>query len=175
MRFVIILAFSILFFTAGAQNTAVNYIEKYDSLAVEILVRYQIPASLVLGVAMHESASGTSNLCITRHNHFGVKIRVKSKSGHHSIYRTFNTDEDAYLNFGEMIARRQYYQQLKGDMDYMKWLKAMKASGYARSSSWVGIIDKTIKKYGLTRFDHAFRQPVFALPSPKDSILRVIK
>jgi flagellum-specific peptidoglycan hydrolase FlgJ len=38
-------------------------------------------------------------------------------------------------------------------MDYMKWLKAMKAAGYARSTSWVSEVDRMIKRYNLTRFD----------------------
>jgi hypothetical protein len=42
---------------------------------------------------------------------------------------------------------------LKGNMDYMKWLKAMKAAKYAASSQWIAHVDKMIKRYDLTAFD----------------------
>ena len=174
-----ILFISFLFFIPNilfAQSVAQKYIDTYSPLALEVLEKYQIPPSLVLGIALHESASGTSKLCRTKHNHFGVKGRVKSsktKSGYITAYRTFETDEASYLHIGEMISKRKYYQGLKGNMDYMKWLKAMKASGYARSSSWISIIDKTIKRYDLTRLDKPAVPPVIHVPSPRDSLIRV--
>jgi flagellum-specific peptidoglycan hydrolase FlgJ len=125
---------------------------------------------------LHESASGTSTICRTKHNHFGVKARVKSsksKSGYITSYRTFESDEDSYLQIGELISHRKYYPGLKGNMDYMKWLKAIKASGYARSPSWISVIDKTINRYNLTRLDKSFNKPILLLPSPKDSLIRV--
>lgn len=146
-----------------AQSHADIYISKFDTLALEVMNNYGIPASLVLGIAMQESAAGTSKLCRVNHNHFGVKGRVKSsktKSGYTTSYRKFATDEDAYLHFGEMISRRKYYSVLKYDMDYMKWLKAMKAAKYAISSSWISHVDKMIKRYDLTRFDLPVSLPV---------------
>jgi len=159
-----------------AQSAAQKYIDTYSPLAIEVLAKYQIPPSLILGIALHESASGTSKLCRTKHNHFGVKARVKSsksKSGYVTAYRTFATDEASYLHIGEMISKRKYYPGLKGDMDYMKWLKAMKASGYARSSSWISVIDKTIKRYDLTRLDQPSVSPIIHVPSPRDTLIRV--
>lgn len=156
MRFLII---SILFFSIPglrAQSAAETYIAKFDTLAIEVSSTYGIPASLVLGLALQESAAGTSKLCRVSHNHFGMKGRVKSsktKSGYTTSYRKFDTDEDAYLHFGEMLSRRKYYTDLKNDMDYMKWLKAMKAARYASSSKWIHHVDHMIKRYDLTRYD----------------------
>ena len=155
-----------------AQSDAVKYIEKFDSLAVEVLVKYQIPASLVLGIALQESGAGTSKLCRVNKNHFGVKTRVKSsktKSGYSSKYRTFETDEAAYLHFGAMIAKRKYYTSLKGNMDYMLWLKAMKTAKYATSPHWISHVDAMIKRYDLTRFDT--QSPFPFLPPPAQSAI----
>ena len=79
MRFLLLnlLFFSVLF-SLRAQSAAEVYINKYDTLAIEVLNNYQIPASLILGIALQESAAGTSKLCRINHNHFGVKGRVKS-------------------------------------------------------------------------------------------------
>jgi flagellum-specific peptidoglycan hydrolase FlgJ len=155
LKFILVL----LFFTVSslkAQSVAEAYIAKFDSLAVEVLNVYGIPASLVLGLALQESAAGTSKLCTTKRNHFGLKGRVKSsktKSGYTTSYLRFESDEECYLYFGDMISRRKYYTNLNGNMDYLKWLKAMKSAGYASSSHWVSHVDKMIKRYDLTRFD----------------------
>jgi Bax protein len=167
MRIPLIILFLVTSCFLQAQSAAEKYIQKFDSLAIEVLVKYEIPASLVLGVAMQESAAGTSKLCRVNKNHFGVKTRVKSsktKSGYVSKYRTFETDEDAYLHFGEMISKRKYYQKLKGNMDYMLWLKAMKAAKYATSAHWITHVDAMIKRYSLTRFDTQWPFPF--LPPP---------
>jgi flagellum-specific peptidoglycan hydrolase FlgJ len=157
-----------LFLTASnlkAQSVAGAYIAKFDSLAVEVLNVYGIPASLVLGLALQESAAGTSKICKSKHNHFGLKGRVKSsktKSGYTTTFLKFETDEECYLYFGDMISKRKYYADLKGNMNYLKWLKAMKSAGYASSSSWISHVDKMIKRYDLTRFD----VPANASPVP---------
>jgi len=172
------LIITILFLSSiyvNAQSTAEKYISRYDSLAVEVLYKYGIPASVVLGIAMQESGAGTSKLCRVNHNHFGVKGRVKSsktKSGYVSQYRTFESDEAAYLHFGEMVSKKKYYPALKGNMDYMKWLKAMKAAKYATSSEWVGHVDKMIKRHNLTRFDTPAPFPFLPPPSVSDSIFK---
>jgi len=156
-----------------SQSAALVYIEKFDSLAIEVMNNYSIPASLVLGVALQESGAGTSKLCRVNHNHFGVKGRVKSsktKSGYIISYRKFDTDEDSYLHFGEMLSRKKYYTVLKNDMNYYKWLKAMKAARYASSSKWVSHVDKMIKRYDLTRFD----QPLLPVATPGKSSLDTI-
>jgi len=164
----------ILFFTSlllHAQTAANIYIEKYDSLAIEIFKKYDIPASLVLGVAMHESGAGTSKLCRVNHNHFGVKTRVKTQSGYVTKYRTFESDEAAYQHFGEMISKKKYYLTLKGNMDYMKWLKAMKSARYATSSTWISQVDHMIKRYTLTRFDSVDLFPLLPAPATADSVI----
>jgi Bax protein len=127
----------------------------------------------VMGIALQESAAGTSKLCRINHNHFGVKERVKSsktKSGYKTVFRKFDTDEAAYLHFGEMISRRKYYAGLKDNMNYMKWLKAMKKAKYATSSSWISHVDKMIKWYDLTCYDRTAAEPVMPLSVIEDTI-----
>lgn len=172
--FIFILLYFSTILVLQAQSAAEVYIMKFDSLAIEVLNNYGIPASLVLGIAMQESAAGTSKLCRVNHNHFGMKGRVKSsktKSGYTTSYRKFETDEDSYLHFGEMVSRRKYYTLLKGNMDYMKWLKAMKAAKYATSPHWISHVDKMIKRYDLTRFDTQVPFPFLPTPIAADSIL----
>ena len=164
MRISLVILFLFACMLVHPQSAATKYIEKFDVLALEVLRTYDIPASLVLGIALQESAAGTSKLCRTHFNHFGVKGKSpKTKSGYTSAYRKFGSDEEAYLHFGEMISRKKYYSTLKGDMDYMKWLKAMKAANYAASSLWITHVDTMIRRYNLTRFDVPFSNP-FPVP-----------
>jgi flagellum-specific peptidoglycan hydrolase FlgJ len=154
----ILLIFYLFVFSASlkAQGDAARYIDKFDTLAIEVFNSYGIPASLVLGIALQESAAGTSKLCRIKHNHFGTKSRVKSsitKSGYITAYQKFDTDEASYIRFGESVSGKKYYLALKGNPDYMAWLKAMKKAKYATSSLWVSHVDSMIKRYHLTRFD----------------------
>ncbi len=173
MRFLLLLPLFLSAFSLQAQSAADVYIDKFDSLALEVMYTYGIPASLVLGTALHESGLGTSKLCRINHNHFGVKGRVKShktKSGYVYMYRRFDSDEEAYLFWGEMISRKKYYSKLKGDMDYMEWLKAMKASKYAASSKWIFSVEKIIRRNDLSRFDKLAFQQLIPFPGIIDTI-----
>jgi flagellum-specific peptidoglycan hydrolase FlgJ len=170
----LVFTFLLSYIFTQAQTAAEKYIEQFDSLAIEVLQVYGIPASIVLGVALQESGAGTSKLCRVNKNHFGVKARVKSsqtKSGYAWKYRSFESDEAAYLHFGQMLAKKKYYSSLKGNMDYMKWLKAMKAANYATSPQWISHVDKMIKRYSLTRFDNPVPFPFLPAPAVPDSIL----
>ena len=177
MRLFYFLCFLFPSFCLQAQSTVEMYISKFDSLAIEVFDLYGIPASIVLGVALHESGAATSKLCRVNHNHFGIKGYVrssKSKSGYVYTYRNFESDEAAYQYFGEMVSKKKYYPGLKGNMDYLKWLKAMKAAKYAASPTWISRVEKMIKQNNLTRFDPAAPDPLIAYPTINDST-RVLK
>ncbi|MEI6060954.1 MAG: glucosaminidase domain-containing protein [Bacteroidota bacterium] len=173
MRILVAIILLFVSFCLRAQSNAEVYIDRFDTLAIEVLNTYGIPASLVLGIALQESAAGTSKLCRVKHNHFGVKGRVKSsktRSGYTTTYRRFDTDEEAYLHFGAFVSGRKYYSVLKCDLDYKKWLKAMKKAGYASSSKWIPRVDNIIKRYDLTRFDISADTLVVPVPAGLDTI-----
>src|ERR1700753_120380 len=59
---------------ASAQkNTPQSYIEQFKEDAIRIMHETGVPASIVLGVAMHESGCGNSKLAKNLNNQFGVK------------------------------------------------------------------------------------------------------
>jgi flagellum-specific peptidoglycan hydrolase FlgJ len=152
----LILILLALSFQTMGQSAAARYIDTYDSMAMVIREEYGIPASVVLGIALVESGAGTSKLCRVNHNHFGVRIRERSsktKSGYANVYKKYSSDIEAYQHFGELVSKKKYYATLEGNMDHLKWLKAMKAAKYATAPDWVPHINKTIHRYNLTRFD----------------------
>ncbi len=169
--FILFLFFSS--FLLRAQSAAEVYIASFDSLAIEVSRNYGIPASLVLGIALHETGAGMSKICQINHNHFGVRGRVKStktKSGYKMAYIKFDTDVDSYLFFGEMISHKKYYTGLKGNMNHMKWLRAMKAAKYATSSSWISLVDKMIRRYDLTCYDTTNPWLVLPIAETEDTL-----
>src|ERR1700722_10462376 len=70
---------------ASAQkNTPTSYIEQFKEDAIRIMHETGVPASIILGVAMHESGCGNSALAQHLNNQFGVK------GGSHNVYYRHN-------------------------------------------------------------------------------------
>ena len=49
------------------------YVDQYKDLAIEQMLRYNIPASITLAQGLLESAAGRSDLTRAGNNHFGIK------------------------------------------------------------------------------------------------------
>ncbi len=159
MKKITILFFLILPLFLPAQNKVEKYIEKYDEEAIEIMKNHGIPASIVLGIAIHESAAGTSKLCRLKNNHFGFKGKInKTEYDFAPSYRGFESSEEAYEAFAQCLTRKSFYEKLKYDMDPVKWLHALRKGGYAEAPEWMRKIVQIINKYDLTKFDSTFCQ-----------------
>lgn len=52
-----------------------DYIRQYAAEAVNQMVEFKIPASVILAQAIFESGSGTSELAKSSKNHFGIKCQ----------------------------------------------------------------------------------------------------
>ena len=61
------------------QITPEAYIEQYKDAAIQYMEEYGCPASIILAVAMHESAHGNSKIARYLNNHFGIKGPNNSK------------------------------------------------------------------------------------------------
>lgn len=72
-KLLLILTLLISSLAVSAQNTSQSYIEKFKDNAVRIMHESGVPASIILAVAMHESANGNSNIAKTLNNQFGVR------------------------------------------------------------------------------------------------------
>jgi flagellum-specific peptidoglycan hydrolase FlgJ len=160
MRTILLILFTFCAFYAFAQRDVGVYLQQFDSLAVDMMLKHGIPASLVLGIAIHESAAGTSKLCAEKCNHFGLKGKKpsnKTKSGYAYRYIDFVSDEASFAHFANLVTSKKFYAALKGEADPLKWLKALKRTGYAPSSKWVSRTNFIIKKYNLTEYDRMMR------------------
>lgn len=158
------LLFSLLLSAAvQAQKVVKRFIKKYEHMAVENMQKHSIPASIILGVSIVESAAGESAIAKALRNFFGVKgknTHSEEKLGYKSAYREYESAEDSFAHFCEVLKKKKFYVNLKSSTDYKQWLKMMNAASYSESKDkWVADITRTINKYELYKLD---RQPMQA-------------
>jgi flagellum-specific peptidoglycan hydrolase FlgJ len=147
---------------ASAQkNTPQSYIERFKEDAIRIMHETGVPASIVLGVAMHESACGNSMLAQSLNNQFGVKggpgsVIVRHKKKVHSAYKQYGTVYDSFQDFARIMTERSQFSGLTSTFshfDYSGWAHGIQKRGYASSRSWASQVLGLIKKYQLYDFD----------------------
>jgi hypothetical protein len=141
--------------TASAQNSATRYIEKHKDDAVKLMHLSGVPASIILGVAMHESGNGTSQIARYLNNHFGMKGK-NSSSKIKSSYRGYESVESSYEDFVSLLKRKRQFSPLFDKYthyDYKNWVWGIQRGGYAASRTWGSQVMGTIKKYRLYQYD----------------------
>lgn len=147
---------SFIGFTLSASAQATNdYINAYAEQAQMLMREYKIPASVILAVAIHESASGTSKIARYLNNHFGIK-GPNSNHEIRSSYKGYPTVAESYSHFLEFLKSRVSFSKLfeKYDQyDYRNWAKGIQRGGYARSRTWASQIIGIIRKNNLYQYD----------------------
>ncbi|MFA4867383.1 MAG: glucosaminidase domain-containing protein [Pedobacter sp.] len=151
---VISLLFTCFSFSVKAQTTD-EYIETYAEQAQALMREYKIPASVILAVAIHESAAGTSKIARYLNNHFGIK-GTNSNTEIRSAYKDYPTVNESYEHFLDFLKSRTSFKQLfdkYNQYDYKNWARGIQRGGYARSRSWASQIIGIIKKNNLYEYD----------------------
>ncbi|WP_293297911.1 glucosaminidase domain-containing protein [Pedobacter sp. UBA4863] len=151
----LLLMLSTAAFFASAQTTE-EYIETYADLAQDLAEEHHIPASIILGVAIHESAAGKSKVARYLNNHFGFKGK-NSNTEIRSAYRDFPTVDSAYHHFITFLKSRNHFNTLfdKYDQyDFKAWARGIQRGGYAHSKTWASQVVALIKKYELYQYDN---------------------
>ncbi|MDQ7947625.1 MAG: glucosaminidase domain-containing protein [Pedobacter sp.] len=169
MKRIVILSF--IFFTAlstKAQSTE-DYIAQHFQKAQELMRIHQLPASIILAVAIHESAAGKSKIAKYLNNHFGVKGK-NSSSEIRSSYRDYPTVDSSYSHFVSFLQSRSYFNILFGkydQYDFTNWARGIQRGGYAHSRTWASQVIGLIKKYELFKYDErpaSYIEPVPVAP-----------
>ncbi|MCC8424550.1 glucosaminidase domain-containing protein [Mucilaginibacter sp. UR6-11] len=148
--------------TAFAQkNTSKSYIEQFKDNAIQIMHETGIPASIILGIAMHESGNGNSNVAKSLNNQFGFKggsttVYYKNNKRITSAYKKYDSILESFDDFARIITHRQQLGRLSDQLslyDYEKWVKSIQRSGYASSKKWASQVIAIIRKYQLNELD----------------------
>jgi|SRR5690606_24744657 len=135
--------------------TAEEYIEKHKEAAVRYMNEYGVPASIILGIAYHESAGGTSKIARYLNNHFGIKGKNNSTEIR-SAYKGYDSVSDSYRDFVKLMERRKQYNKLidqYGPGNYKDWIYGIARGGYAMSRTWPSKVIAIIDKYELYELD----------------------
>lgn len=135
-----------------AKDAALEYIESFKDLAVDAMHQTKIPASVILAIAMMESANGNSRICRFMNNHFGIRGRNSGKIN--SSYKEYASDEASFNDFIRVITGKKFYMKAIFVTDARHWVTSIAKAGYSEAPTvWTGKIFKTIKQYNLAVYD----------------------
>ena len=157
-------------FAASAQkNTPQSYIERFKDDAIRIMHETGVPASIVLGVAMHESGCGNSRLAQRLNNQFGVKGGHTTYLSHNktvsTAYKKYESVYESFQDFARVMTERQQFSGLAQSLthfDYTGWAHGIQKRGYCSSHTWSAQVVGLIKKYRLYSFDESPDKPKLA-------------
>jgi flagellum-specific peptidoglycan hydrolase FlgJ len=161
-KILLIAALLISTLAASAQkNTSESFIDKFKDDAIRIMHETGVPASIILGVAMHESACGNSSIAQHLNNEFGVKgggisVYYKHKKKVRSSYKQYSSVMDSFEDFARIMTDRKQFSYLGDEYthyDYINWARGIQRSGYASSRKWASQVLGIIQKYNLNSFD----------------------
>lgn len=156
-------SFGCVMAVSAQKNTPQSYIEQYKSDAIRIMHETGVPASIVLGVAMHESGCGNSTLAQNLNNQFGVKggdhnVYYKHNKKVSTSYKKYSSIYDSFQDFARIITERKEFSGLAESLthfDYAGWAHGIQRHGYASSHKWSAQVLGLIKKYQLYSFDES--------------------
>ncbi len=165
LSFVLLLAFEA---QAQRRNTRyVEYIRKYNEMAVDQMKRHKIPASITLSQGLLESGAGMSELARKSNNHFGIKA-YRGWNGRivrhdddvaKEPFRVYKNVEDSYEDHSAFLKSNARYAFLfKLDItDYKAWARGLKQAGYATDPSYANRLITIIEDYELYQYDKGGR------------------
>lgn len=165
-----LLSFNISFSQSRSEKIR-TYIEKHKHLAIEQMIRFNIPASVTLAQAIKESDFGTSDLAKNTNNHFGIKCHAEwggnawllDDDDEDECFRTYNTVEDSYTDHSMFLISRPRYSFLFNykPTDYYSWCVGLKNAGYATAWNYSDELLLIIRVFNLHQYDLVQEMPTF--------------
>lgn len=131
------------------------YIQQYKDIAIRYMHAHGCPASIILAIAMHESAYGNSRIARYLNNHFGIK-GPNNSTEIRSAYKGYASVEESYRDFIDFLKKRKHTEALFDQYEpheYQQWVRGIARAGYAQSPTWSAKVIGMIKKYNLHEFD----------------------
>jgi Muramidase (flagellum-specific) len=149
-------------FAQSKQQACLDYIEKYNSLAIEHMEKYSIPASIKLAQGLLESGAGRSELAKGSNNHFGIKCHkdwtgsrvFRADDGPNDCFRVYSSVDHCYEDHSTFLLRPRYSSLFEYDItDYKKWAKGLQKCGYATDKGYANKLINMIELYELHQYD----------------------
>ena len=145
-----------LAFTCHFSHAQSKYVKKYRPLADSLSLVYGVPCSIILGVAILESGSGTSRNCKLLHNDFGMvgKNDLLKTNRIKTRYKQYADSRASYVDFCKLMTKKKFYKKLKHNKDHTLWVVAISDAGYSEVPDyWKSKVLETIRKNKLAKFD----------------------
>jgi len=141
-----------------------DYIDEYKDVAIDQMLRYNIPASITLAQGLLESGAGRSELSRKGNNHFGIKCHGwTGRTMHHDddasqeCFRAYDSAVESYEDHSKFLTQKPRYASLfrlsRGD--YKGWAHGLKAAGYATNPQYAYSLINIIETYKLQQYDNA--------------------
>lgn len=161
----VFLFFSLLTFSQPKWNQRYqDYIDAYKNLAIEQMLKYEVPASITLAQGLLESAAGHSDLAIKGNNHFGIKCHGwGGREIYHDddeageCFRSYDNVKQSYEDHSKFLRNGRRYASLftLNKNDYRGWAHGLKAAGYATNPKYAFLLIGIIEIYKLYEYDDA--------------------
>jgi LysM repeat protein len=152
---------------------AIEYMNKYSTLAVSEMRRTGIPASITLAQGMLESNYGHSTLATKGNNHFGIKCHSDWRgekiyyddNRRGECFRSYPTAEESFRDHSDFLTTGSRYKDLfkLSSTDYKGWAHGLRKAGYATDPKYATLLINKIDSYGLHVYDTG-QQPVTTAP-----------
>lgn len=146
-----------------AADYALEYLNKYSSLAVREMKRSGVPASITLAQGMLESNYGRSRLATQGNNHFGIKCHSDwtGKKIYHDdnrrgeCFRSYTSAEESFRDHSDFLVNGSRYRGLftLRSTDYKGWAHGLKKAGYATDPRYPELLIRKIEEYRLWAYD----------------------
>ena len=147
-----------------------EYIDKWREIALLESERTGIPASIIMGQAILESAYGYSELASEANNHFGIKCKRRWTGGVYfkkdddknrkgklipSCFRSYHRDIDSFIDHSHFLMNSLCYRSLLDfeKQDYKKWAIGLQECGYATDSNYAMKLVQYIESHKLWELD----------------------
>ena len=150
LRLLMLVLLSVIFNNSFAQT---KFVKRFRPLADSLSTEYGIPASVILGISILESSSGTSRNCKLLNNYFGIvgKNKLLKTKGIKTRYKQYDNATTSFIDFCHVIKKKKFYKILKGNMNYKLWVDAISKKGYSEIPDiWKERVLTTIRKNKLS-------------------------
>ncbi len=144
-----------------------DYIATYKNLAIEQMLKYNIPASITLAQGLLESSAGYSELATIGNNHFGIKCHngwrgrtmYRDDDAKNDCFRVYKNPRESYEDHSVFLTTGRRYASLfkLKRTDYKGWARGLKAAGYATNPQYANSLIDIIERYNLAQYDKATR------------------
>jgi len=131
-------------------NEVTRFIEDNKEYVIDSWASGVLP-SVKMAQAIIESASGTSDICVTANNHFGIKCHTCDTT--YNGWRIFDSKESSFKYLDRLYNRMGRYKHLIYQKDILVWCTQLRECGYAMSDTYPNSLMYNIMLYDLYKLD----------------------